>query len=459
MNNSIFLKILTMGNKAIVSAAENQSSEGEFNKKYHFEKRPVSKWEFDDLHELLEATGFQFLEETFFDFVPNGKALQNATNLTEIEEQISDPKQQYLFKVLIYHLRNLSTKPKEKFHFGFYVVLFKAINSMNIEVIEEQGVNYDDFISNCEVLSDKELMKESFLALSQKDNRVIVKIIITENIFTPRQIFARKLVSPIVNYFPSLRPEFGFFHTAIIIGGIYLEWTDSELVIPKDLKSSNVFLAFGDEIEVKKMSENDVTENECQCLDADPITRLQLSSSSSNDKKKQQHFSDTEICDILGEIIIKWNTKYRYKSVNSSNAKGIGNCQDFVKEIADRLNINLDPNSGSLRHFIEKIRKKGEYKLSFKVPEKMKNKEMYPKLFEFLSQKKYVFDSHRDLDSFVNGLYEANTAWKVDFDEEYNLLKAFDRAFWLRYFKSPDNEKYKPFNCAFEDPRQTKSFV
>jgi hypothetical protein len=39
-------------------------------------------------------------------------------------------------------------------------------------------------------------------------------------------------------------------------------------------------------------------------------------------------------------------------------------------------------------------------------------------------------------------------------------LKAFDRAFWLRNYKDPDNNMYKQCKegCPFKDPQSTTSF-
>jgi hypothetical protein len=78
-----------------------------------------------------------------------------------------------------------------------------------------------------------------------------------------------------------------------------------------------------------------------------------------------------------------------------------------------------------------------------------------------INQKKLKFNTHTELDDFVR---ELNEKWpEFQFTEDgmlvMELLKVFDRALWLRYFKAISKSKhvdvYKPHICPFGDPRRT----
>lgn len=43
------------------------------------------------------------------------------------------------------------------------------------------------------------------------------------------------------------------------------------------------------------------------------------------------------------------------------------------------------------------------------------------------------FTTHSDLDVFVHNLKLSCSNWEIVFEEEYTLLKEFDRAFWMQY--------------------------
>ena len=65
-----------------------------------------------------------------------------------------------------------------------------------------------------------------------------------------------------------------------------------------------------------------------------------------------------------------------------------------------------------------------------------------------LSIKHVQFDTHQELDNFVKKCMETNEiGFEIDFKEEYELLKSFDRAFWLRHFKKPSIRKFKSSQC------------
>lgn len=57
--------------------------------------------------------------------------------------------------------------------------------------------------------------------------QVTVKLIVTEIVHSDKQKSMRRILSPVVSSIPNLGSDFGMFHTALIIGPWYLEWTDS----------------------------------------------------------------------------------------------------------------------------------------------------------------------------------------------------------------------------------------
>lgn len=57
-----------------------------------------------------------------------------------------------------------------------------------------------------------------------------------------------------------------------------------------------------------------------------------------------------------------------------------------------------------------------------------------------------VFTKHEELDTYVKNIEVACPNWQLQFAEEYTLLKAFDRAFWLRMKeRTEEDEKACPF--------------
>ena len=85
-----------------------------------------------------------------------------------------------------------------------------------------------------------------------------------------------------------------------------------------------------------------------------------------------------------------------------------------------------------------------------------------------LSKSSFTFTCHEELDEFVIGLENVDPRFQMNHSQEWILLKSFDRAFWLRYLRSPTFAKYRPkrenvrggerLSCPFGDPTLT-SFV
>lgn len=219
-----------------------------------------------------------------------------------------------------------------------------------------------------------------------KEWRLGVKIVITD-IYEEEQRGRKKLrtiISPIMNtVFPSqMRKlgEFGLFHVAIIIGPWYLEWSTSEIVVPKLRFASRKALV---------------------CFDIPNLTYIKFKEFKKMVKK-------------LVNVIYKWNTKYCYQDIYEKD-KG-GNCQHFIEELLIELGIKLDQLGPLLSNFIKNLSKRGKSSLLF-TPSKRFKKALN------LKWKEKSFDNHFELDKFVRSimikLTEIGNNLQINFPDEY----------------------------------------
>jgi len=151
-----------------------------------------------------------------------------------------------------------------------------------------------------------------------------------------------------------------------------------------------------------------------------------------------------------------------------ANSAVVHNCQDFVDDILGAIGVSTRFD-GALGDFVKEMRNKGTSKIQFTATK------AFREIFQ-LKKSSYDFPTHKDLDEFVSSLLAIEPLFKSKFSSEYALLKSFDRAFWLRHFKSPEDERMQPlFNdnyktntrisgrvgdfqmCPFDNPRSTKS--
>jgi len=142
----------------------------------------------------------------------------------------------------------------------------------------------------------------------------------------------------------------------------------------------------------------------------------------------QKFKNQTEVVDKLAKLIVEWNIEREYCAFRlTGKHENEGNCQDFVEAIMKTLNVSFNPQ-GPLKHCIDEMRSKGvcdlTYKPSTAVREQMK-----------LEEESYSFLTHEELDEFVQKLEVKNFLFKQDFPHDWDLLKAFDRAFWVRSLK------------------------
>jgi hypothetical protein len=166
----------------------------------------------------------------------------------------------------------------------------------------------------------------------------------------------------------------------------------------------------------------------------------------------------------VASFITHWNINKTYK--DNPTKESDGNCQDFVHDLLDQLNIKTDHiYSGALGEFLKKLRKQGKCDMEFL---------MDPQFRQTFGMKEnsVTFKTHKELDEFVQSLKDQDLEFEFKYKSEMILLKSFDRAFWLRHFKFPNDDQWKPLKiekknengdidiqlgCPFDDPQETNS--
>lgn len=158
-------------------------------------------------------------------------------------------------------------------------------------------------------------------------------------------------------------------------------------------------------------------------------------------------------------MVVDWNVNYTYKNISIADQgnRKVGNCQDFVEAVLKALGVNFDFSQGPLGEFLKDIRQAGTSDMKFKPSQQFREK-------FGLEEKQYVFTDHLNFDTFCDKLYNQCPDFPSEHKQEHVLLKAFDRAFWLRHIKKPHIEQYQPLKrvdeygeeetrCPFGDPR------
>lgn len=285
------------------------------------------------------------------------------------------------------------------------------------QIIQEEQSQVEGLDEQIEIIE-----KDLLFHQNQLKGNVKIKLLLTEISQTPLQMKTRKLVSPFLS-FMNLAPQFGLFHTALLIGPWKLEFNDNSLCIPKCCVSKAAIIT----------------------MDIGSLSTLQDVESS---------------IETICRVITDWNTKRTYKEIPKNKDKE-GNCQSFVEELLKALKIKLNLH-GPIGEFLKKMREKGKSELVFEYGS------VFAKKYGLEgSTKSKVFQMHKELDELVLKLKSKNT--KFSETEEYQLLKSFDRAFWLRLFATKESqENYKLFTyleidgkcaCPFENPLETYSIV
>lgn len=224
------------------------------------------------------------------------------------------------------------------------------------------------------------------------------------------------MVTPLLHTV-DINTKYGIFHSALLIGEWMFDWDDSELCIPKKLSSELALFV----------------------VDIGTISIL--------------HQVD-EVIDKIAKIIVKWNTKFEYSMIPGKTKQHKGNCQEFVEDILN--SINIKPKfEGATALFLEKMRTQGKSEMVYETKD--------PELIKKFGFEKKVFTTHEELDKFMIETERVFEDFELTHKQDYELLKCFDRAFWLRYYKTKKDEfcphkEGSNVRCPFGDPEITQSF-
>ncbi|KAG2377475.1 hypothetical protein C9374_009386 [Naegleria lovaniensis] len=230
--------------------------------------------------------------------------------------------------------------------------------------------------------------RESKLLSTRFKDTIKVKLVIAEIAKNKKERTMRRLLSPIMSSI-SASPQFGLFHSGVIIGPWLIEWNSSSLCIPRRCYSNAATLA----------------------IDIEEISTKELDS----------------CIDRVSQVIADWNVHNRYSQQKC-------NCQHFVDDICKALGIKMN-FTGSMGHYITKLRNKGLCNIKWKVPVDIMEQ-------VGIKEQKITFYTHKQLDMLMCSILSKIPDFPERYQEDHMLLKSFDRAFWLRSFKAPQNANY-----------------
>jgi hypothetical protein len=218
-----------------------------------------------------------------------------------------------------------------------------------------------------------------------EDHMIKIKLVISEVYegMTMKQV--RKIISPIICN-SSLVPDFGLFHSSLFVGPWKLEWINTSLCIPRRCVTEKALLVI--DVATIEGSENIVN-----------------------------------MADKLAEFVADMNVNYEYGQQRIGNKL---NCQDFIDVFFERF--QLTSNFGKdIRKYLQWLRTNGIPEMKFKCDENFRHR------FQ-LKKSSYKFKTHEELDEFALNLESIDPEWTINWQDEYNLLKSFDRALWIRMF-------------------------
>eukprot|EP01080_Neovahlkampfia_damariscottae_P002931 gene2931-4770_t len=292
-------------------------------------------------------------------------------------------------------------------------IILKKILKSGINLTEK---NKEKAKHLAECVSDSPKFFESFFATEIEEKETWkIKLIISEIKHTQIEKNLRTLVSPLlqISEVTSTHASYGLFHTAILIGPLFLEWSKKSFCVPKKIFSTNALFVL--DLGIIETSE--------------------------------------DLFWKISETVVYWNV---FKNYNNQE----NNCFHFIDEIMHSIGRESKTNSTSkISKYIKKLKLGQTCEMSYIFSDEIK------KILE--SQKnEIVFKSHSELDLVVQTLIEKIPNFEKEYKDDFEILKCFDRAFWLRMnaseLKHDDDEmiKYKPSisGCPFKDPALTNSF-
>jgi len=303
--------------------------------------------------------------------------------------------------------------------FDYLFLLWKVFEDATVFLIQTKvvgamkGCTVEQIDDMVEKFSDYDIFVDTFFLQDYSEEDEFgdwkIKIMITEVMTSSSVKLFRRIISPVLQ--TTSHFEFGWFHTSIVIGPYYLEWTTKGLTFPKKIMSKGAIAAFDlGTIEPSK-----------------------------------------DVLKKIAKIIYKWNTTRIYNTTDN-------NCQHFSDEILKEINVDIEKYfSGNLGKYMNQLRKGKTCSMEYQIPKEYQSE---------LKLSYITFLTHSMLDDFVRDLIKLDSKFEKKHPTDYQLLKAFDRAFWLRYYSTlgKETEMYNIVSpckkgCIFDDPQTTNSFV
>ncbi|KAF0981471.1 hypothetical protein FDP41_012128 [Naegleria fowleri] len=308
------------------------------------------------------------------------------------------------------------------------------------------------------------------------EKAIKVKLIITEVGKSPGRI--RTAASPLMSRL-KVFDQFGWFHTSFSIGNLRFDWTNSGYCSVTTVKSATSLLAITCReiwslrelegilkllsIEISRWNRNFTYTNlkgsveketgSCQTFTVEMMKAIGVADLTFVGNSSIHNF----LRDLLqrGNPITKFsiNEAFREKYFKLIDAKieqvKIQNVVTSSELLLNHMPIITYPSSNNnnstetdsnhssdtidvLQTFVQKQQHQFEAKKQ-KMAE-IKRWEHFQSYYFGPNKKYIIFTSHRELDGFVHCLKEVDENFKDT--QEYGLLNAFDRGFWLRYSHS-----------------------
>lgn len=224
-------------------------------------------------------------------------------------------------------------------------------------------------------------------------------------------------------YMTGYTPDYGMFHTALLVGPWLIDWTDKSLVIPKEVRYTNR-----------------------------PFLILDIPST--------YQVKDIELLQKkIAEFSVDWNLNKTYSEVSC-------NCQQFTESLCEYLGLELKLSKYEVYNsFLLNLKKKGKSELLLPIRKKLKDILNDEIIKEFIqNENQIIFQNHFHLDSFMLKIkrlgIEKQINLQEEFKEEFQLLKGFDRAFWLKYFNYSNKLKgYKDILNGIKDEKERQELL
>ncbi|KAL0479579.1 hypothetical protein AKO1_007793, partial [Acrasis kona] len=286
----------------------------------------------------------------------------------------------------------------------------KSIEYSDVNIFNEKYLNYTDLVGTTSTLDScdheytPDFLDMNHLIEGEGEPVLKVKFIITDVKSKPN----KHVRSATTKLLRGIRrnPKYGVFHSAFCVGPKIVEWSKASVCVVRSTASSSAIIAV------------DVAEYRGEAAIRNFLYRL-------------------------SEIVVEWNKSHWFGWGRQKN------CQFYVEDTFQRLGIKLCFND-QLQSYIKTLRNKGRCDAMLVLDDELRS-------LLGVQNKRIKFKTHEELDIFAHKLFNENEVFMDSMKgvQLLQLMKVFDRAFWMRYLRDKGKEQYAPCSCPFGDPRRT----